>query len=136
MNIVTAEFAAQALNPLISQDVEEFWALALGPTKALLASRMIFRGTVDQCLVHPRDIFRFACHENASCLLVAHNHPSGDLLPSVEDLRFTRQLIRAAKLLEIPLIDHLILTRQGFLSLKRQGWCIFDSEPEMSTLQN
>jgi DNA repair protein RadC len=126
--IVSAEFAATCLRGLISEDIEEFWALALGPKKNLLQSKMIFRGTVDACLVHPRDIFRFACRENASSILVAHNHPSGDPLPSVEDLRFTRQLIRASEILEIPLIDHVIITHQGFSSMRRDGWCQFDSK--------
>ena len=103
-----------------------FWALALGPKKTLLASRMIFRGTVDSCLVHPRDIFRFACLQNASSLLVAHNHPSGDLSPSPEDLRFTRQLLRAAEVMEIPVVDHLIVTRETYASLRTDGWMRFD----------
>ncbi len=124
--IITAERAFTALRELVSSDVEEFWALALGPKKNLIASRMIFRGTVDSCLVHPREIFRFACESNASSVLVAHNHPSGDLIPSMEDLRFTRQLITASGVMEIPVIDHLILTTTGYASLRTQGWCRFE----------
>lgn len=126
MEVTSAEAAYEVLKRNMTGDVEEFWALALGPNKALLGAKMIFRGTVDACLVHPRDIFRFACLENASSLLVAHNHPSGDPLPSVEDLRFTRQLVRAAAVMEIPVVDHLIVTNGGFSSLQRQGWCRFD----------
>jgi DNA repair protein RadC len=126
VEITTAEKAFETLRDKVSVDVEEFWALALGPKKTLLASRMIFRGTVDSCLVHPRDIFRFACLENASSLLVAHNHPSGDLVPSQEDLRFTRQLLRAAEVMEIPIVDHLILTTSSYASLRSDGWCRFD----------
>jgi DNA repair protein RadC len=125
MDVTTVELAYSAFRPLISYDVEEFWVLALGPKKTILGSRMVFRGTVDACLVHPRDIFRFACLQNASSIVVAHNHPSGDPLPSLEDLRFTRRLIRVAELMEIPVIDHLILTRNGFSSMNRDGWCNF-----------
>lgn len=129
IEIVTAERAHQALRDLVSNDVEEFWALALGPQKDLLASKMLFRGTVDSCLVHPRDIFRFACDANASSILVAHNHPSGELRPSNEDLRFTRQLIAAAALMDIPVVDHLILSVHGYASLRQGGWCRFEPEP-------
>lgn len=125
MQILTAEHAHEALRSLIDSDVEEFWALALGPSKVLLQSKMIFRGTVDSCLVHPRDIFRFACLMNASSLIVAHNHPSGDTRPSTQDIVFTKQLIRASKILEIPILDHLIVSNQGFTSLARERWCRF-----------
>jgi DNA repair protein RadC len=126
VEIITAERAFHALIELVSQDVEEFWALALGPKKDLLASKMLFRGTVDSCLVHPRDIFRFAIASNASSLLVAHNHPSGELIPSMEDLRFTRQLVQASGVVEIPLIDHVIISNRGFVSLRQDGWCRFE----------
>jgi DNA repair protein RadC len=125
MEILCAESALPALEKLMTADVEEVWTLALGPQKNLIRSKMIFRGTVDACLVHPRDIFRFACAENASSVLIAHNHPSGDPLPSERDLIFTRQLIRAGKIMEIPVIDHLIVTRSNFSSFARMGWCRF-----------
>ena len=127
MEIITVELAITALKDLARAEVEEFWALALGPKKTLLRARMIFRGTIDSCLVHPRDIFRFACIENASSLIVAHNHPSGDTLPSEQDIYFTRQLLRASRVVEIPLLDHLILTERSYSSFAREGWCDFDS---------
>lgn len=126
MVVTTAEIAFLTLNDLASSEVEEFWALALGPGKSLLRSKMIFRGTVDACLVHPRDVFRFACCENASSLIIAHNHPSGDLRPSRQDLAFTRQLLVASRILEIPLLDHLIVGKNSFSSFARRGWCRFD----------
>jgi len=125
MEITTAEAGFLTLRDLMVAEVEEFWTLALGPTKGLLQSRMIFRGTVDSCLVHPRDIFRFACMSNASTIIVAHNHPSGDRSASDQDILITRRLIRAAKIMEIPLIDHLIITKNGFSSFAREGWCRF-----------
>lgn len=125
MIITTAESAFLTLKDQIQAEVEEFWTLALGPDKSLLQSKMIFRGTVDACLVHPRDIFRFACLANASTILVAHNHPSGDSRPSEFDIVITQQLIRASRVLEIPLVDHLIITHTGFSSFAREGWCRF-----------
>lgn len=128
MEVVTAERAYRAVNKLISQDVEEFWALALGPRKELLDVKMIFRGTVDFCLVYPRDIFRFACERNASSFLVVHNHPSGDLMPSGDDLRLTEQLVQASSLMSIPLVDHVIVSKYGYVSLRAEGWCQFEGD--------
>lgn len=122
MEITTAEAAFLTLKDLMTSDVEEFWALALGPSKKLLVSKMIFRGTVDACPAHPRDIFRFACMTNASGLIIAHNHPSGDLHPSEQDLNLTHQLIEGGRILEIPIIDHLIVTRKNFSSFARNRW--------------
>lgn len=127
MKILTPEIAQHFLSELRVSSVEEFWALALSPNKSVIESKMIFRGTVDACLVHPRDIFRFACVSNASSIIVAHNHPSGDAKPSTEDILVTRQLVRAARLLEIPLLDHLILTKTDCSSMAREGWCRFPS---------
>ena len=126
MELTSAERAYRFLRPLVKADAEEFWALALGPKKNLIRGRMLFRGTVDSCLVHPRDLFRFACLENASALIIAHNHPSQDLLPSHEDIRLTEQLVTAAKIFEIPIVDHLIITAEGFSSFARNRWCRFD----------
>ncbi len=125
MEITSAERAYRLLKPVLRPDAEEFWALALGPRKELLRARMLFRGTVDSCQVHPRDIFRFACLENASTLLIAHNHPSGDLMASDQDLRLTERLVAAGLLMEIPILDHLILANHGFSSLARKRWCRF-----------
>lgn len=132
-DITTADRAYAALTNLAKSDVEEFWALALGPKKGLIRCRMIFRGTVNACLVHARDIFRFACAENATSILIAHNHPSGDTTPSFEDLRFTRQLITAGRILDIPVIDHLIVTESGYSSLRTEGWCEFQLEGSNSS---
>lgn len=130
--ILTAERAYLTLSELMSSDVEEFWCLALGPKKEMIASKMLFRGTVDSCLAHPRDVFRFAVSSNASSVLVAHNHPSGELIPSMEDLRFTRQLVTAATLMEIPVVDHLIVTTKGYTSMRKEGWLRFEQETSVA----
>lgn len=126
MQIITATYAHEALKNLFSHDAEEFWALALGPSKTLLKRKMLFRGTVDECLVHPRDLFRFACSANASSLIIAHNHPSGDPQPSRQDLAITKKLIEAGHLLQIPILDHLIVIDGGYSSMAQDGWFSFD----------
>ena len=118
--------AFESFASLSNSDVEEFWVMALGPSKKAIACKMLFRGTVDYCLVHPRDVFRFACLHNASSLIVAHNHPSGDLAPSSHDLNITRELSQAGKLLQIPLLDHILVTPKESASFAAQGWCRFE----------
>ena len=94
MKIICSRDAYLYLRKLMTADVEEFWAVALQVDNKVLRTVCLFRGTVDHCYAHPRDVFRLACVENAAAVLVAHNHPSQDPLPSVSDKRFTRQLIR------------------------------------------
>ena len=105
----------------MTAEIEEFWAVALNSEKEPLAARCLFRGTVDHCLFHPRDVFRFACLQNASSLIVAHNHPSGNCTPSMQDVKVTRRLVRAAALLEVPLDDHLILAGGAYYSFAENG---------------
>lgn len=125
IKILTSQHAYEILKKHMVQDVEELWCLALGPALDLIAIKMIFRGTVDSCFVHPRDIFRFACIKNASQLLVAHNHPSGDPYPSHQDLHLTQRLVKIGQLIEIPIVDHLILTIQSYYSIAETNQNLF-----------
>ncbi len=98
---------------------------------------MLFRGTVDACLVHPRDVIRFLCECNAASYIIAHNHPSGDAKPSDHDWIFTRRLVECGFLVEIPLLDHVIVTAKGHTSMASmdvsifRGKCIYRAEPEL-----
>jgi len=75
--------------------------------------RIVAMGTVNGVEVHPRDIFRVAIARNAVSIIVAHNHPSGDTEPSLDDRALTRKISEAGKLLGIPLLDHIIVTPSG-----------------------
>jgi DNA repair protein RadC len=121
MKILNSQTAFSYLHRVIGLETEEFWAVALKPNKAPLAGRCLFRGTVDYCLVHPRDIFRFACMTNASSLLVAHSHPSGDPMPSRQDKKLTHELLRAGLLMQIPIVDHIIITEDSYWSFADNG---------------
>ena len=70
-------------------------------------------GTLDASLVHPREVFRFAIMQGVSSLIIGHNHPSGDILPSSQDRAVTRSLANAGKVLGVPLYDHLIIGMNG-----------------------
>lgn len=99
---------------------EHFHALYLDTRRHLIAAETISVGTLDSSLVHPREVFRPAIAHAASAILVAHNHPSGDPEPSAEDLALTRRLDKAARLLGFSLLDHLVVAKRGFVSLRER----------------
>jgi len=112
--------AASALShDLMWQKQEKFAVVCLDTKNRLLASHVITVGTATETLVHPRELFREVIRHSASRLIIAHNHPSGSLEPSSEDLILTEQLLKAAHILNFPLLDHLILGNGDHLSLRK-----------------
>jgi DNA repair protein RadC len=98
----------------------------------LLSTQVISIGTATETIAHPRDIFREVIRQGATRVIVAHNHPSGQLEPSTEDIVLTRQLLSGAQLLGIPLLDHLILGNGNFSSL-RQTTDLWSDHPQGDT---
>lgn len=78
-------------------------------------------GTLNETLVHPREVFEPAIRLLAACIIVAHNHPSGDLEPSDEDLKLTQRLQSVGELAGIPVIDHFIVSSAGYMSFKEKA---------------
>jgi DNA repair protein RadC len=109
-------------NKTQNADVEEFWAIALNSQCQMIHAQMLFRGTVDACFTHPRDVFRFAILHNASTLIVGHNHPSGACFPSQADMQFTNKLKECGELLQIPIVDHVIVTKHEHYSFADRVW--------------
>lgn len=100
---------------------EEVWILSLDTHLGLLSLDMIFRGTANSCLVHPRDIFRTLILNNACSFILAHNHPSKSVLPSEEDLIVTRKIRQLSKIFEIKMNDHIIFTDLNYFSMADSG---------------
>jgi len=85
-------------------------------------------GVADACLVHPREVFRRAIATNAVAVILAHNHPSGDPTPSAEDLRITRQLVEAGRIIDIKVLDHVVVTRgarRKLVSMREDNLVVF-----------
>jgi DNA repair protein RadC len=78
----------------------------------------VFKGSLNASLVHPREVFRLAIVRRACAIIVAHNHPSGDLRPSGDDIELTRRLHTVADIVGIPLLDHIILSQLGHCSMR------------------
>jgi len=115
----TPKAAAQVLAPdLMWQSQERFAVLLLNVKNHLISRQVITIGTATETLAHPREIFREVIRQGAARLIVAHNHPSGSVEASQEDINLTRQLLEGAKFLNIPLLDHVILGNGDFSSLR------------------
>lgn len=91
------------------EPVEKFWVISLNRKNRLLRCTAVTSGTATASLVHPREVFREAIQNSASALVCAHNHPSGDPSPSQADIRATRQLREAAKVVQLDLLDHVVI---------------------------
>lgn len=105
------------------QKQEHFLALYVDTKNRLLGRKVISSGILNGTLIHPREIFREALIQGAYALLAVHNHPSGDPEPSPDDLETTRRLIHCGKLMQIELLDHIIIGRRAFSSLReRESW--------------
>jgi DNA repair protein RadC len=109
-----------ALEKFRFEDQEHFLVCTLDGGHQLIRVHVVTKGLADRSQVHPRETFRPALFDNAISIMVAHNHPSGSLEASINDLLTTRRIADAGQLLRIPLVDHLILSREGFVSLRER----------------
>lgn len=98
---------------------EHFYVIALNSRNHSITEVSV--GSLDASIVHPREVFSEAIKNKAASVIFAHNHPSGDTEPSENDLIITKRLIEAGKILGIEIIDHIIVTKNGFLSFKEKG---------------
>lgn len=109
--------AVEQLNNIRDKKQEYFVVLTLDGANRLINNTIVFQGTLNQSLIHPREIFAQAIEDRAASIIVAHNHPNGSSEPSLEDIEITRKLKEAGKLLGIEVIDHIIVTKQSYRSV-------------------
>lgn len=112
------------------QPQENFICVSLNGANELLKIRVVSLGTQSRVIIHPREIFSDPLKERAAGIIVCHNHPAGTLEPSVNDIEVTNRLNKAAELLGINFLDHIILTLTGYFSFRESG---FFSEAESET---
>jgi len=109
------EFGRELLADL---DREQFWVLLLDTKNRVIGANQVAVGTLDACLVHPREVFKAAVAASAASIIVLHNHPSGDPSPSREDRELTRRLAEAGRVLGIPVLDHVVIGQGAHFSFK------------------
>ena len=127
--VITPEQAAAVLRErarVLQHEV--FWALMLDSKNRLIGEpKQISQGTLNSSLVHPRELFKKAVEHSCAAMILAHNHPSGDPTPSSEDIKITKQLVGAGKLMGIRVLDHIVIGHRkptsstDFLSLRESG---------------
>ena len=100
---------------------EHFAVLLLNAKNHILALKTISVGTLTSSVVHPREVFQAAIEQSAASVILVHNHPSGDPAPSGEDLAVTRRMVEAGEIMDIPVLDHVIVGYDKFISLKEEG---------------
>ena len=100
---------------------EHFLCLYLNARNQVVHKEVISIGSLSASIVHPREVFQVAVTRVAASIILAHNHPSGDVTPSKEDIELTRRLVEAGGIMGIDILDHIILSESDFLSLKERG---------------
>ena len=115
------EAAAEAINAALDlqNEAQEVLGTLFLDTKNNITGVMeVTRGTLSASLSHPREIFKGAILHNAASIILFHNHPSGDVTPSREDLMITERIVKCGQILDIPLLDHIIIGYNNHYSLK------------------
>lgn len=116
-----SDIAQLMMDDLQLLDQEQLWVILLNTKNRVIARRMVYQGSVNTTLVRVAEVLRPAIREQAAAFVVVHNHPSGDPVPSPEDVQLTEMIVRAGTLLDINCLDHVIIGRQSYVSLKERG---------------
>ena len=119
--ITTASRAYEHLHEYHHLDREHFMAITLDGSSRVINTHIISIGTLNQSIVHPREVFYPAIKDKSAAIIIAHNHPSGQLSPSAADKQVTTRLKDAGKLIGIDVVDHIILTPDGYYSFQDEG---------------
>jgi DNA repair protein RadC len=100
---------------------EHFLVLLVDNKNRIIGWYMVAVGTISECIVHPREVYSIAIRECASSIIVCHNHPSGELSPSYEDIKTTQRLRESGEIIGIELLDHIIVSDSAFYSMREAG---------------
>jgi len=109
------------LSDIRNKSQEHFVSVTVNGANEVIQKRIVTVGLLDRSLVHPRDVFADVISDRAAAVIFAHNHPSGDLQPSDDDIKTQARLVEAAKILGIRVLDHLIVSRKGYFSFEESG---------------
>ena len=119
--ITSAQNVYTLLHEYSAKEKEHFLLITLDGSSHVIEQRVIHIGTLNQSLVHPREVFRPAIQDNAAGIVISHNHPSGTLEASRADIQITQRLKEVSKLIGIELLDHVIISKEGFYSFSEEG---------------
>lgn len=103
------------------EDREHFAVILLNVKNHILSMPVISVGSLTASVVHPREVFKAAIQQAAASIILVHNHPSGDPTPSKEDIEVTARMVQVGRVMDIPVLDHIILGNDNYISLKEKG---------------
>ena len=121
VSVKNSETAYHEMRDIKNWDKEVFVAFYLDTRNKIISREIVSIGTLNASVVHPREIFRTAIIRNACSIILAHNHPSGNVKPSNEDIEVTRKLKEAGVIIGIQLLDHLIVSREDYYSFEDEN---------------
>ena len=107
---------------LKSKQQEYFVCISLNGANELIQSRVVTVGLLNSSQIHPREVFADVITDRAASVVLIHNHPSGSLNPSESDIQITNQLVEAGKILGLTVLDHIIVSKRGYMSMKEKGF--------------
>ena len=121
IQIKSSDDILKLTDDLKNKKQEHFVTITLDGAHNVIQRRIVFIGTLNKSIVHPREIFAGAISDRAADIILVHNHPSGSLKPSPEDINSTERLVKAGEILEIKILDHVIVSRKGYYSFLENG---------------
>lgn len=121
VQMMTPQAVFESLKDIRNLKKEHFVAIYLDTQNREIHREIISVGTLSASLVHPREVFEPAIRHLAASIIVAHNHPSGELKPSHEDILITKKLVDSGKLLDIHVLDHIVVTKSEYMSMKERN---------------
>ena len=121
--ITDPEDVVRHIYPKLLYETKEHFMLALinGATR-LIATPTISIGSLTNATVHPREVFKEVLKYPCAAVILVHNHPSGNATPSSEDIELTEKLVKAGNILDIPVLDHIIISNHRYISMKKDGY--------------
>jgi DNA repair protein RadC len=121
VKITSPEDVPPLVSDIADKKQEHFLCITLNGAGEVIEKRTITVGLLNHSLVHPREVFADAITDRAASVILIHNHPSGSLEPSSQDIAITRQLVESGSLLGITVLDHIIVSKNGHVSMKERG---------------
>jgi DNA repair protein RadC len=121
VKIVKPDEAYQLVKRYAKTKQEQLILLTLNGAHNVISISIISIGLVNRAVIHPREVFCKAIIDMAESIIICHNHPSGEIIPSEEDKEVTRTIYNAGKIIGIPLIDHIVFSRNGYISQREEG---------------
>lgn len=118
--ITSPENVFSLVSDVVPKKQEHFLVITLDGANQVIKKHVVFIGTLNASMVHPREVFLAAIEDRSASIILVHNHPSGQLEPSREDIALTKRLKDGGDILGIDVLDHVIVSKNGFLSLKER----------------